>query len=77
MILRYYTFINLCAKLNIIFISANFFGKKLHFFTKKLVFYHISEDTYSIFNQISPATARFPFGAGYRVSPSRLVRNSH
>ena len=41
MILRYYTFINLCAKLNIYFISANFFGKKLHFFTKKLALYHI------------------------------------
>ena len=35
-----YTFINYCAKVNIIFKSANFFGKKLHIFAKKTVFCH-------------------------------------
>ena len=36
-----YTFINYCAKVNIIFKSTNFFGKKLHFFTKKVDLYRL------------------------------------
>ncbi|GEM_PF-6173432 len=36
-----YTFINYCAKVNIYFQSANFFGKKSHFFAKKNVLSHI------------------------------------
>ena len=36
-----YTFyVKFCAKVNIYFESANFFGKKLHFFTKKFVQNH-------------------------------------
>jgi hypothetical protein len=36
-----YTFINYCAKVNIYFKTANIFGKKLHFFAKKIVLRHI------------------------------------
>ena len=51
-----YTFyVKFCAKVNIYFESANFFGKKLHFFTKKVVQNHFLCSFHPNFNKIHPS----------------------
>ena len=58
-----YTFINYCAKVNIYFESTNFFGKKLHFFTKKDVLIRFLCIFYPIFTEITLIIALSPVEA--------------